>query len=142
MPPASFNNSQPEFSLSHIFVLLHISLFFPVNSGPFADAVKTLTLAGLCISVMVVSILYLMQRQRGDYPRLPQLILCVKAIPIIMFYTSLGTVAYASQGINGMAVLGATIIACSFICIVVYNLNVGVDNVQVAAEAQRSLGHS
>lgn len=56
--------------------------------------------------------------------QLPHLILCVKAIPIITFCTSLGALTYASPSINGMAVLGATVIACSLICTIISILNV------------------
>lgn len=43
---------------------------------------------------------------------------------MLMFCISLGALAYTSPGINGMAVLGATLIACGLICIAVYMLNV------------------
>lgn len=52
------------------------------------------------------------------------LILCVKAIPITTFCISIGSIAYASPSINGMVVLGATVITCSLICTGLYILNV------------------
>lgn len=65
--------------------LRHLTSSSPVNNDMYTGTVKTTTLAGLFISVVAICIVYLMQRVRGNFPRVRDIYYFIHIILMIVF---------------------------------------------------------